>query len=57
MVLSSALPSNTAPVREMIEHDNNGLLVDFFDIEGMASLASRIIDSPHDYKHLGRAGA
>ena len=39
---TTVLASDTAPVREMIEHGKNGLLVDFFDIEGMANLASQV---------------
>ena len=27
------LASNTAPVREVIKHEENGLLADFYDIE------------------------
>ncbi|MCI0458449.1 MAG: glycosyltransferase [Gemmataceae bacterium] len=53
---STVLASNTAPVREMIEHGKNGLLVDFFDIEGFARMASQILDAPQDYRHLGAAG-
>jgi glycosyltransferase involved in cell wall biosynthesis len=53
---TTVLASDTAPVREMIEHGKNGLLCDFFDIEGMADLASQVLDKPHDFKQLGRAG-
>jgi glycosyltransferase involved in cell wall biosynthesis len=37
---TTILASNTAPVRETITHEENGLLVDFFDVEGFASLAA-----------------
>jgi glycosyltransferase involved in cell wall biosynthesis len=53
---TTVLASNTAPVREMIEHGRNGLLVDFFDIEGMANLAEQVLNNPQDYRHLGQAG-
>jgi glycosyltransferase involved in cell wall biosynthesis len=53
---TTVLASDTAPVREMITHGQNGLLVDFFDVEGMADLASRVLDRPQDYKPLGQAG-
>lgn len=53
---ATVLASDTAPVRDMIEHGQNGLLVDFFDVEKMAESASEVLDSPQDYKHLGRAG-
>jgi len=53
---ATVLASGTAPVREMIEHGKNGLLVDFFDVEKMADMASQVLDTPQDYKHLGQAG-
>jgi glycosyltransferase involved in cell wall biosynthesis len=53
---TTVLASDTAPVREMIEHGRNGLLIDFFDIEGLAATASKVLDAPQDYKHLGQAG-
>lgn len=54
---ATVLASNTAPVREMIEHDRNGLLVDFFDVEGLADAAERVLDAPDEYRRLGQAGA
>jgi glycosyltransferase involved in cell wall biosynthesis len=53
---ATVLASDTAPVREMIADGRNGLLVDFFDVEGMAATASKVLDVPKDYKPLGRAG-
>ena len=53
---TTVLASDTAPVREMIRHEENGLLIDFFDVEGLADLAGKVLDAPHAYKHLGRAG-
>jgi glycosyltransferase involved in cell wall biosynthesis len=53
---ATVLASNTAPVREMIQHGHNGLLADFFDVEGLADLAGKVLDAPEDFKHLGRAG-
>jgi glycosyltransferase involved in cell wall biosynthesis len=53
---TTVLASDTAPVREMIEHGKNGLLADFFDIEGLVRTASQVLDAPGDYKHLGAAG-
>jgi glycosyltransferase involved in cell wall biosynthesis len=52
---ATVLASDTAPVREMIEHGKNGLLVDFFNVEGFADMASRVLDAPQDYRELGRA--
>jgi len=53
---TTVLASNTAPVREMIRPGENGLLVDFFDVEGLADQANKVLDAPLDFKHLGRAG-
>jgi len=33
---TTVLASDTAPVREMIGHGENGLLADFFNVEGFA---------------------
>ena len=40
----------------MIEHGQNGLLTDFFDVETMADTAEAVLDNPSDYRHLGLAG-
>jgi glycosyltransferase involved in cell wall biosynthesis len=53
---TTVLASNTAPVREMITHEENGLLADFFDVEGFAELAGNVLDAPQSFKHLGQAG-
>ena len=49
------LASDTAPVREVIAHGRNGLLADFFDVEGMAAAAERALDAPADYEPLRHA--
>lgn len=54
---ATVLASATAPVQEMIEHGKNGLLVDFFDVEGFVAQASRVLDAPGEFKPLGAAGA
>ncbi|HEX4606951.1 MAG TPA: hypothetical protein VH092_01975, partial [Urbifossiella sp.] len=33
-----------------------GLLADFFDAEGLADQAGRVLDAPGEFKPLGRAG-
>ena len=53
---ATVLASQTAPVAEMIEHGKNGLLVDFFDVDGFVAQAEKVLDSPDDFKHLGTAG-
>jgi glycosyltransferase involved in cell wall biosynthesis len=54
---STILASDTAPVREMIEHGKNGLLVNFFDVDGFADTAGKVLDNPSEYRPLGQAGA
>jgi glycosyltransferase involved in cell wall biosynthesis len=53
---TTVLASNTAPVLEMIREGENGLLADFFDVEGLAERAGKVLDAPAEYKHLGQAG-
>jgi len=50
------LASDTAPVKEMIEHGTNGLLADFFDIEQFANDAEKVLDAPNEFAPLGEAG-
>ena len=49
------LGSSTAPVREMIVDGQNGLLVDFFDVEAMAQRAVEVLRDPAAFRPLGRA--
>jgi glycosyltransferase involved in cell wall biosynthesis len=53
---ATVLASDTAPVREVIEHGKNGLLSGFFDVDGLAEAASRVLDAPEQYRALGEAG-
>lgn len=53
---ATVLASDTAPVRELIRHGENGLLVDFFDVEGFADQAERVLDAPAEFAPLGAAG-
>jgi glycosyltransferase involved in cell wall biosynthesis len=53
---TTVLASDTAPVREMITHGQNGLLVDFFDVDGLSDMANRVLDDPAQYRPLGEAG-
>jgi glycosyltransferase involved in cell wall biosynthesis len=46
--------SDTAPVREVIRHNETGELVDFFDVQG---LADRVIDLCHTPEERQRLGA
>jgi glycosyltransferase involved in cell wall biosynthesis len=53
---TTVLASDTPPVREMVRHGHNGLLADFFDVEGFAALAGQVLDDPAAYRPLGQAG-
>lgn len=53
---ATVLASDTAPVREVIRHGENGLLTDFFDADAMADTADRVLSNPGDYRHLGATG-
>ncbi len=44
--------SDTAPVREVIEHEKNGFLVDFFDPEGLAERAAYALANAENLKTL-----
>jgi glycosyltransferase involved in cell wall biosynthesis len=48
------LASDTAPVVEMIEHDQNGLLAGFHDVDGLAARAVEVLRDPPAFAHLGR---
>lgn len=54
---ATVVASRTEPVLEMIEHEKNGLLVDFFDVAGFAETVNKVLDAPDDYRFLGHAGA
>lgn len=47
--------SATAPVREVIEPGNNGLLVDFFDGEGLAAAIAAVLADRAAHRPLGQA--
>lgn len=47
--------SDTAPVREVIEHEKNGLLVDFFDPEHLANTIASLLQDRKRAKAFGEA--
>ena len=51
------LASDTPPVREVIQHKENGLLADFYDVEGLARQAVEVLREPAKFRALGQAGA
>src|SRR2546427_6342442 len=50
------LGSKTPPVQEVIRHDEDGLLADFFDVDGFTDQALRVLKEPAQYRSLGQAG-
>lgn len=44
--------SRTAPVEEVIRHEQNGLLVDFFDHEKIAAAILQSIEQPESYRDM-----
>jgi len=51
----TVVASGTAPVVEMIEHEQNGLLADFHDEDRLVELALTVLDDPPVYRRLGQA--
>lgn len=49
------LAADVAPVREVVTHEETGLLVDFFDEDEMASRALEVLSDPERFRPLGRA--
>jgi glycosyltransferase involved in cell wall biosynthesis len=49
------LASNTAPVEEVVEDGRNGLLRDFFDVDGLVESALSVLKDPGAYRSLGDA--
>ena len=48
------IASDTAPVREVIDHGKNGLLVPFFDPAALADCVAAVAREPHRYVDLRR---
>lgn len=49
------LSSATAPVQEVIEPGVHGILGDFYDVDGLAEQALRVLRDPGQFRHLGAA--
>ncbi len=47
--------SATAPVQEAIDDGMHGLLADFYDVEGLAARALKVLKDPEQYRYLGDA--
>jgi glycosyltransferase involved in cell wall biosynthesis len=49
------LGSATTPVQEVIEAGRNGLLADFYDVDGLTEQALRVLLDPEQFRPLGAA--
>jgi glycosyltransferase involved in cell wall biosynthesis len=47
--------SATSPVQEVIDDGVHGLLADFYDADGLAERALRVLRDPSEHRHLGQA--
>ena len=43
----TVVASGTPPVRELITHERNDLLADFYDVDGLADLSRRVLRDPN----------
>lgn len=48
----AVIASNTLPVNELIKHEQNGLLVNFFSPEEIAQAVEGVLDSPRKYQKM-----
>lgn len=46
--------SNTEPLHEAVTDGDTGLLVDFFDVAGLANKVTDLLDNPDEQKRLGK---
>jgi len=49
------IASDTAPVRDVIRHEDNGILVDFFDVDALSRRMIEACRQPETFVHLRRA--
>jgi glycosyltransferase involved in cell wall biosynthesis len=53
---ATIVASGTPPVRELVTHEQTGLLADFYDVDGLTANALRVLRDPAGHRHLGEAG-
>lgn len=51
----AVVASDTAPVRELVEHNKNGMLVDFFDVKAISAAVAALLDDRSKAQKLGAA--
>jgi len=51
------MASNTEPVREVVTDGHNGLLADFFDVDGLTDRALAVLRDPAAHRTLGHQAA
>ena len=49
---SVIIGSNTKPVKEVIEHNKTGLLVDFFDYKEISNAISSVFSNPNGFEKI-----
>ena len=47
--------SKTDPVEEVIKHNKNGILVDFFDTNDLINAVNKVLVEPDNYEKLRQA--
>jgi len=52
---AAIVASDTAPLREVIQHGENGLLVDFFSVDGLVDRVCTLLEDPDQRARLGTA--
>ena len=51
---AAIVASDTAPLREVIQHGENGLLVDFFSVDSLVKSVCSLLDDPGQTRTLWR---
>jgi glycosyltransferase involved in cell wall biosynthesis len=49
------LAGDTPPVREVLRHEQTGLIEPLFDVDSLATTALRVLENPQRYRPLGQA--
>ena len=52
----TVVASDTEPVREVVTHDENGFLADFYDLDRLTDLSLQVLRDVEGHRRLGEAG-